>query len=426
MAKRKLKPTVTIGGAPAGYKPVETGTPFGQAQAAPTAAPQSPAEQALAILNRQSTRLGNLEQLAQAATDPVPLSRVQEREATAEARGLVTQANRDLQRDNLALAASRIGGGDGTPLTTYTAPDGTIFTDLAQYNAYINKTKTEEKRRQGQSAYDILFSQFDRYGLGSLVQEVQKYIVDGLSQAEFTIKLRESKPYQERFAANAKRIAAGFRAIDEATYLELEDSYQSIMQNYGLAPSYYSKGNLGVQKGFENLIAGNVDPVTLEERIIEGQKVTKGSKSIIDTAKQIFPTLTDGDFLAYVLDPENALTEIKRKVAAVEIGASTVNADLNIDLQRALELGTAGVTKEEAERGFTTIGAGLQRGSQLASIYKQDPYTQAVAESEVFNIPGAQEARKKRQKITGLEKAAFSGQTGVTAGALTRDRAGGY
>jgi hypothetical protein len=82
-----------------------------------------------------------LNNLAQAATDPVPLSRVQEREATAEARGLVTQANRDLQRDNLALAASRIGGGDGTPLTTYTAPDGTIFTDLAQYNAYINKTK---------------------------------------------------------------------------------------------------------------------------------------------------------------------------------------------------------------------------------------------------------------------------------------------
>jgi hypothetical protein len=64
MAKRKLKPTVTIGGAPAGYKPVETGTPFGQAQAAPTAAPQSPAEQALAILNRQSTRLGNLEQFS--------------------------------------------------------------------------------------------------------------------------------------------------------------------------------------------------------------------------------------------------------------------------------------------------------------------------------------------------------------------------
>jgi hypothetical protein len=62
----------------------------------------------------------------------------------------------------------------------------------------------------------------------------------------------------------------------------------------------------------------------------------------------------------------------------------------------------------------------------LASIYQQDPYTQATAESEVFKLTGQQEARKQRQKITGLEKATFGGQSGVTSGALARDRAGGY
>ena len=312
------------------------------------------------------------------------------------------------------------------PTQTYTAPDGRIFTDLAAYNAYIQKTKDEEKRRAGQSAYDILFNEFDKYGLGSLVSEVQQYIVDGLSPAEFTIKLRASKPYQERFAANAKRIANGFRAIDEATYLDLEDSYQSIMQNYGLPPTYYQKGNLGVQKGFEDLIGGNVDPVTLEERIIEGQKVTKGSKSIIDTAKEFFPTLTDGDFLGYVLDPKNGLEEIKRKVAAVEIGAGAVEADLKIGLERALELGTAGITKAQAKQGFAAIGTGLQRGSQLAAIYGEDPYTQATAETEVFGLAGKTKATREREKITGLEKATFGGQTGITSSALTRDRAGGY
>jgi hypothetical protein len=77
-------------------------------------------------------------------------------------------------------------------------------------------------------------------------------------------------------------------------------------------------------------------------------------------------------------------------------------------------------------QGFATIAAGLQRGSQLASIYGEDPYTQTTAETEVFNVPGAKEARKQRQKITGLEKATFGGQTGITSGALARDRAGGY
>jgi hypothetical protein len=310
--------------------------------------------------------------------------------------------------------------------TTYTAPDGRIFTDLTAYNSYLQKTKDEDKRRAGQSAYDILFNEFDKYGMGSLVSEVKQYIVDGLSPAEFTLKLRASKPYQERFAANAMRIANGFKAIDEATYLGLEDSYQSIMQNYGLPASYYEKGNLGVQKGFQELIGGNVDPITLEERIVEGQKVTKGNKSIIDTAKQFFPTLTDGDFLGYVLNPKNGLQDIKRKVTAVEIGAGAKEADLNINLERALELGTAGINKTQAKQGFAAIGTGLQRGSQLAAIYGEDPYTQTTAETEVFGLAGKTKATREREKITGLEKAEFGKKTGISSGALARDRAGAY
>jgi hypothetical protein len=33
---------------------------------------------------------------------------------------------------------------------------------ITAYNSYIQKTKDEEKRRAGQSAYDILFNEFDR------------------------------------------------------------------------------------------------------------------------------------------------------------------------------------------------------------------------------------------------------------------------
>jgi hypothetical protein len=327
------------------------------------------------------------------------------------------------------------GGGGGaddtsavtsTATTTYTAPDGKIFTDLNAYNTYLTQTKAEEKRRAGQSAYDILYAEFDKYGLGSLVSEVQKYIVDGLSPAEFTLKLRASKPYQERFAANTKRIANGFRAIDEATYLGLEDAYQVIMMNYGLPENYYARGNLGVQKGFEDLIGGNVDPITLEERIIEGQKVTKGNKAIIDTAKEFFPTLTDGDFLAYVLNPKSGLEDIKRKVTAIEIGAGAAEAGLGINLQRALELGTAGINKAQAKQGYAAIAGGVQRGSQLAAMLGENPYTQTTAEEEVFGLAGKTKAAEQRQKITGLEKATFSGQTGLSAGALVRDRAGAY
>jgi hypothetical protein len=66
------------------------------------------------------------------------------------------------------------------------------------------------------------------------------------------------------------------------------------------------------------------------------------------------------------------------------------------------------------------------RGSQLAGFYDRPTYGQMEAEQEVFKLEGATAARKKRSEITGLEKATFGGQTGLTSGALARDRAGAY
>jgi hypothetical protein len=80
--------------------------------------------------------------------------------------------------------------GGSTKGTTYTAPDGKIFTDLGAYNAYIAQTAAEDKRRKGQSAYDILFGEFDRYGMGALLNDVKSFIVDGLSRDELLLKLR--------------------------------------------------------------------------------------------------------------------------------------------------------------------------------------------------------------------------------------------
>jgi hypothetical protein len=130
--------------------------------------------------------------------------------------------------------------------------------------------------------------------------------------------------------------------------------------------------------------------------------------------------------LAYTLDPTKALTDIKRKVTAAEIGGAATQAGLQTGMARAEELGAAGITKAQAQQGYGTIGSGLQRGSQLASIYGESPYTQTTAEKEVFGLAGKTEAEKERKKLTGLERAAFSGQTGLTTGALARDRAGAY
>jgi hypothetical protein len=275
------------------------------------------------------------------------------------------------------------------------------------------------------SAVDILRRTMAANGLESLADAAYDAIMNEESDSGRLLALRSSPAYQKRFAANAQRTKNGFAAIDEATYLGLEDSYQQIAQNYGLPEKYYKRGELGVQQYFADAIAKNIDPLTFKERVVEGQKVLNANKTTLDAAKQFYPTLTDGDFLDYVLNPENAVEDIKRKVTAAEIGGAALQSGLTTNLARAEELQKMGVDKEAATAGYSTIGAGLQRGSELASIYGEDPYTQATAESEIFKLSGAQEARKQRQKITGLEKATFGGKSGLTSGALARDRAGG-
>jgi hypothetical protein len=285
----------------------------------------------------------------------------------------------------------------------------------------------EEKRRQGQSAYSLLLTEFQRYGMGSLVEPLKQFIQDGLSSSEFTLRLRDTDAYKKRFAANAIRIGKGLSALNEAEYIGLEDQYQNIMRQYGLPASYYTRGDMGRQEGFEKFLANDVSAAELEDRVTTAQsRVLNANPEVLASLKQFYPGIGDGDILAYTLDPEKALTDIKRKVTAAEIGGAAMQRGLGTSMTRAEELGAAGVTKQQAQQGYGAIAGGLQRGSQLASIYGESPYTQTTAESEIFNIAGSTEAEKQRKKLTSLEKATFSGQSGASSSALVRDRAGAY
>jgi len=286
---------------------------------------------------------------------------------------------------------------------------------------------TPEQQAARQSAFDLLKLQFDEYGLGALVEPLRGLIQEGVSPSEFAVRLRQTDPYKKRFAANVARISSGLRALSEAEYIRLEDDYQNVMRNYGLPASYYTKGEMGRQEGFEKLIAGDVSMTELEDRIMTAQnRVINAAPEVMTALKQFYPDIKNGEILAYTLDPTQGLADIKKKVLAAEIGGAAIGAGLGVAATRAEELARYGVTAESARQGYDAIGGGLERGRQLSSIYQQPDYNQAVAEQEIFNLPGQTQAGEKRKKIIGLEKATFGGQTGVTSGALSQNRAGSY
>jgi hypothetical protein len=334
-------------------------------------------------------------------------------------------------------------GADGRPVTS---PTGVIYSTTSASDAVTKFTSgsaplstsssatatgvagtMDEDYKDRKSAYDLLLSEFKQYGLEALVTPLKSLIEEGVSPSEFTLRLRETDAYKKRFAANAQRVAKGLRALSEAEYIGTEDQYQDVMRRYGMPESYYKKGDLGIQSGFEKFLAGDVSAVELEDRIQTAQnRVVNSNPEVSKALKEFYPGISNGDILAYVLDPANAIEQIKRKVTAAEIGGAAIQSGLKAGMTRAEELAAAGITKQQAQQGFGTIAGGLQRGSQLASIYGEDPYSQAIAETEVFGLAGKTEAEKQRKKLTGLEKATFGGQTGLTTGALSQERAGAY
>lgn len=352
------------------------------------------------------------------------------------------QTYEKFQADQAAIDAANNKGGN-QPLIgdvkTYTASDGKTFTDQAAYAAYETglrdsklaaEAKTAKDLAERQSAYDLLYSQFKQYGLESLVEGVKDLIKSNVSPSEFAIRLQDTDAYKKRFAANQDRIKAGLKALTPAEYIGLEDQYQNIMRNYGLPASYYSKDSLGTQAGFNKFIANDVSAAELEDRIATAQKrVINADVNVTNALRQFYPDITNADILAYTLDPTNALENIKRKVTAAEIGGAALGQGLGTSASRAEELAKYGVTKAQAQQGYSTIGEFLPTAEKLGDIYAKQglgSYDQATAESEIFNTANAADAAKKRKKLTQLEQATFGGSSGTAQGALARDRAGNF
>lgn len=333
--------------------------------------------------------------------------------------------------DAATQAANAIKAGSTLPKIASTAGYA-----AAQNAAGFGQQQNQNKgSSEMQDAYQRLLDEFTALGLGALVTDAKDLLMKATSISAMPDALRNTQAYKQRFSANDARIAKGLSALSPAQYLAKEDAYQNIMRNYGLPASYYTVGQYGKQEGFDKLLANDVSAVELEDRIATAQqRVLNANPEVLKAIKDFYgDSITNGDILAYTLDPTKGLADIKKKVTAAEIqgaanvfGLNKITNESTPEQIKAMEaranaLAGYGVTKAQAVEGFSNVADTLPRASQLADIYKDQPYTQQTAEAEAFNLAGAAEAKAKRKKLSALETAQFSGQSGV--GALGRDKA---
>lgn len=311
-----------------------------------------------------------------------------------------------------AAAILNAGGGQTFSAETRTAGEN--------YNVAQGLNKDGTKKTEitvDQDAYAILEEVFRFYGLESLVGTIKGYMQQNVGANEAKLKLKSEKAYTDRFDGNTKRVAAGLNALDEATYLELENDYSETLKQYGVADYFGvatdATSRLARQKEMAKIIGADISAVEFKSRVSTAVTRVKNADTNTKDAFKALYGIGETELVKFFLDPTKGSEDLKTKAAAAEISGAAVTAGLSgTSLGTAEELAKLGVDKAAALEGYGTISGYLQRSGFLGDIYSESgiTYGRAEGESEVFK--GAASAKRKREMLSGLETASFSGESG--------------
>ena len=394
MAKKpapKLVPTVTIGGAPASYKP-----------------------QTL----KPTVTIGG----APAGYRPTPVS-VIPKTTTTGTRATPGQFRKAEEASNL------------TGLIQYVptiSPDRGFQegeTPLDEEGNFKDDPAKKEIDKATRDAYALLEEAFKLYGLESLIPVIRGYMEEDLGVEQAKLRLRTEKAYKDRFKGNELRVAKGLNVLGEAEYLELENDYSETLRSYGLSDYFGiasdAASRLARQQKMADVIGNDISAAEFKDRISTVVTRVNLADTNTKTALRTLYNITDTDLVKYFLNPEEGSAQLKQKVTAAEISGASMTQGLGqTSLGTAEELARLGIDKAEALAGYSKIAGYLPTSEKLSAIYKVEGinYDKATAEEEEFK--GLASAKRKRQRLIERETAAFSGSSGTSQVSLKTNTRG--
>lgn len=261
-------------------------------------------------------------------------------------------------------------------------------------------------------AYSSMASLLASYGLGDFAQTLLSYSQQGLDDNSAYLQLQQTPQWKQRFAGNEMLRQRGFAELSPAEYLSVESSYDQLLRSQGL-------DTMSNRQTFANLIGTGVSPTELKSRIdVATQYVNSTDPATLQALKQ-YHGLDINHLVSYALDQKNSLPQLQRLSNETQIGAEAIRQGFgNVSGDDISRYASEGVTQQQAAQGFSTIAQILPRMEQLGSIYGQD-YNQSTAQQDV--IEGLASAQRRRGQLDQLEKANFSGASGVGSSYLHPD-----
>jgi hypothetical protein len=252
------------------------------------------------------------------------------------------------------------------------------------------------------------------WGLGSLADEVVKFIRNDFSVDTIMLELQKTEAYKKRFAGNERRAAAGLPVLDPAEYLAMEDQYREVMRLAGMPIGFYDQTD-----DFTNFISNDVSPNEVSARVNAAKDVIHNlDPNVRAVVNQWY---TDGDLVAYALDPDRAVTTIQQQYETAQIGAEQIQAGFGANQQIAERLQSLGIEADQAASGLQQARTLQQDANRLGAL-TGDQFSDAEVVAATFEQEGG--VTRRIGRLASQERARFGGGAGIGAQTLTSARVG--
>ena len=231
----------------------------------------------------------------------------------------------------------------------------------------INKAISDFYNRQNaqdtETATSIIANVFSYFGMYD--HELVSPPRDALAERRITgsstvddvgIQLRENPAFQRRFSANEARRRAGKPQYTISEYLQLENSYRSVLLAGGMDPGFYDG-----PEDFQRFIERDISPEELRTRVQQGyQAVREADPAVVEELKTLYG-LNDNQLASFFIDPERTRESVVRAARAAEIATQArQQANMPLVAGEAELLARQGITQEEARAGFGQIQLGQE------------------------------------------------------------------
>jgi hypothetical protein len=238
------------------------------------------------------------------------------------------------------------------------------------------------------------------YGLESLVDWAFQMFTDGRTSDEILLGLEQQPVVQEKFAAVFERRKLGLPPISFSDVVEYQRRAGELASYYDLPREFIDVNRMMIH---------DVSASELGDRIQAAAEVVATRPDVVATLQSW--GMSEGDAIAYALDPDTGLPAVQRKFASAKVATRATQQGFGITEGEATNLTGLGVTEDQANQGFGMLGRFGEVTQQLAG--EQDPAMARDAQLGV--VAGAQGATSELEKRARKRAGVFEEGGGLAA-----------